>query len=40
MKNLSVVIPTYRRGEVLIVDQTEEHPPEILEIFQGLEKID
>lgn len=55
-RGLSVVIPSYRRGEILldtirhlltlsvlpceilIVDQTEEYPPEINEIFQGLEK--
>jgi len=53
--NLSVVIPTYRRGqvlldtiryllelpvqplEILIVDQTKDHPPKIAEIFQTLE---
>jgi len=52
---ISVVIPIYRRGEILletvqrileppvqpleilIVDQTEEHPLEILEVFQTLE---
>ena len=27
-------------GEILVVDQTEEHPPEILEVFQGLETDD
>ena len=54
-QTISVVLPTYRRGEILletvqrileppvqpleilIVDQTEEHPPEILEVFQTLE---
>ena len=55
MTGLSVVIPTYRRGqilrdtlehllklsvrpdEILIVDQTEEHPPEVHECLQRLE---
>jgi GT2 family glycosyltransferase len=54
--NISVVIPTYRRAEVLldtiryllelpvrpdeilIVDQTEEHLPETLAVFQALEQ--
>jgi GT2 family glycosyltransferase len=54
MNTLSVVIPTYRRGEVLldtlkyllelgadpleilIVDQTKEHPPQMLEAFRSL----
>lgn len=52
---VSVVIPTYRRGtivldtvrklrslpelpsEILLVDQTEDHPPEVLEVFQWLQ---
>lgn len=52
---LSVVIPTYQRGrvvldileallnlpvppdEILVVDQTEEHPPKVLDVFQSLE---
>ncbi len=56
MSNLSVVIPTYRRSEVLldtvrcllalpvapnevlIVDQTENHSPEMLAAFQALEE--
>ena len=55
MSRLSVVIPTYCRGaivldtvrhllalpepplEILVVDQTEEHPPEVLDAFQCLE---
>lgn len=55
MTKLSVVIPSYRRGEILLdtvaallnlpvrpdeillIDQTEEHPPKIQELFQCLE---
>ncbi len=55
-QKISVVIPTYQRGEILlrtlqhllalsdppgeilVVDQTEKHPVEVLEKFQALEK--
>ena len=55
MTGLTVVIPTYLRGEVLldtiryllelperpqeilIADQTKEHPPEVLDVFQWLD---